>query len=66
MLIGHNVCHIITEASVYIDSYKVKQIVKRITENEDIKVDLFCADQDEHLAKNQDGKIRCGHRCDTE
>ena len=60
VLIGHNVCHIITEASVYIDSYKVKQIVKRITENEDIQVDLFCADQDEHLAKNQDGKIRCG------
>lgn len=60
VLIGHNVCHIITEASVYIDSYKVKQIVKRITENEGIQVDLFCADQDEHLAKNQDGKIRCG------
>lgn len=60
VLIGHNVCHIITEASGYIDSYKVKQIVKRITENENIQVDLFCADQDEHLAKNQDGKIRCG------
>lgn len=58
VLIGHKMCHIIAESSVDFDEWDVGDIVDRIAPGN--KLDLKCVKQDEHLAKNQDGKIRCG------
>lgn len=59
VLIGHGVCHIITETSVDFYRGEIEKIVKRII-NDKIKVDLVVVDQDKHLAKNQSKEIRCG------
>lgn len=59
VLIGHGVCHIITESSVIFEESKVNEAVKRIT-GSNMKVILQQVKQDEHLAGNQDGAIRCG------
>lgn len=58
VLIGHGVCHIIAETSVRLNADEVKAAVHRIAG--DVAVDYVEKAQDEHLAKNQDGKIRCG------
>jgi S-adenosylmethionine synthetase len=59
VLVGHGACHIIAETSVELDSNAVKKTVKRIDGG--IKfVDYDWVWQDSHLAKNQDGKMRCG------
>lgn len=58
VLIGHGTCHIIIESSETFTKGEVDKIVKRIAGN--ITVDLVVEKQDEYLAKNQDGKIRCG------
>ena len=59
VLIGHGVCHIITETSVDFYRGEIEKIVKRII-NDKIKVDLVVVDQDKHLAENQSKEIRCG------
>ncbi|MBQ1528240.1 S-adenosylmethionine synthetase [Candidatus Saccharibacteria bacterium] len=59
VLIGHGECHIIAETSVHFADGLVAGIVKRIAK-EDVKLDYKEVPQDAHLAKNQDGKIRCG------
>ncbi len=58
VLIGHGKCHIIAETSVELKFEEVDAIVKRIAGN--IETDLVVVPQDEHLAKNQGNKIRCG------
>ena len=58
VMIGHGECHIIAETSVHIKDEEVEVIVARIAG--DLLVDYFEVPQDEHLAKNQYGKIRCG------
>ena len=58
VLIGHGVCHIITETSVRLPIEEVSEIVLRIAG--DIDVDYTEAAQDGHLAKNQQDQIRCG------
>ena len=58
VLIGHGVCNIIIESSCFFDFGDIQKIVKRIAGIED--VEIIHARQDEHLAKNQDGKVRCG------
>lgn len=58
VLIGHGKCHIIAETSVYIGKEAVREVVKRIAGN--VKVDYVEVPQDEHLANNQIGKVRCG------
>lgn len=58
VLIGHDVCHVIIETSAGIKKEHVKSIVKRIAGIEN--TDALIVKQDEHLARNQDGKIRCG------
>ena len=58
VLIGHGVCHIITETSVRLPIEEVSEIVSRIAG--DIDVDYTEAAQDGHLAKNQQNQIRCG------
>ena len=58
VLIGHGKCHVIVETSETFETDEIKNIVDRIAGN--IELDLTVVKQDEHLAKNQTGKIRCG------
>lgn len=58
VLIGHGVCHIIAETSEELDKYSIGKAVARIAGG--MSVDLVVVKQDEHLARNQDGEIRCG------
>lgn len=60
VLIGHGACLIIAETNVNISDSKVEQIVHNITGSYDLKVCFHSNRQDPHLAKNQDGKLRCG------
>lgn len=58
VLIGHGVCHIVTETNIELDTSEVVSAVARIAGQ--MKVDLVVVPQDEHLANNQDCEIRCG------
>lgn len=58
VLIGHGVCHVIIESSESFTADEVEKAVKRIAG--DVALDLVVEKQDEHLAKNQAGKVRCG------
>lgn len=60
VLIGHSVCHIITESSVEFNRHDVQMLVERITRDSSISVFLQQSPQDPHLAGNQQGKVRCG------
>ena len=59
VLIGHGACTIIAETSVHILFDDVVAAVHRIA-GEEMNVDYTEVPQDEHLAKNQQGKVRCG------
>lgn len=58
VLIGHGGCSIIAESSVFITHEEVAQIVERISGVTRVGFELVA--QDEHLANNQVGRIRCG------
>ena len=58
VLIGHGVCHIITETSVALNKADVTAAVRRIAGN--LTVDYAEVPQDGHLADNQANGIRCG------
>ena len=58
ILLGHGDCHIIIETSENFNEKEIDSIVKRISG--DNKLDLKVVKQDEHLASNQVGEIRCG------
>lgn len=58
-LIGHGEVHIISETSVPFTWDEVAKIVTRIT-GRSMKMTYKEVMQDEHLARNQDGMIRCG------
>ena len=60
VLIGHKNCHIIIETDAEYEYDKVCKVVKRIAEDDDIKVDLQVVPQDKHLADNQKDETRCG------
>lgn len=60
VLIGHGICHIVAETSATIDVADVRKAVYRITKNPSMIVDFLCVKQDQHLANNQEGGIRCG------
>lgn len=60
VLIGHGNCKIIIESSVEFNETDIFDIVYRITQTNDIRVEIILAKQDEYLAKNQKGKVRCG------
>ena len=60
VLIGHRNCKIIIESSVVFNETDIYDIVYRITQTNDIRVEIILAKQDEYLANNQSGKIRCG------
>lgn len=59
VLIGHGHCFITGECSVDIDEDKIAEIVERISEQK-TKIFFNIVKQDEHLAENQIGKMRCG------
>lgn len=58
VLIGHGVCHIISESSCKFKKSEIKALVNRIVGK--CKVDFVNVAQDTHLAKNQSFQIRCG------
>ena len=58
VLIGHGVCHIISESSCKFKKSEIKAIVNRIVGK--CKVDFVNVAQDVHLAKNQEYQISCG------
>lgn len=58
VLIGHGRCFVIIETSENISYEEVNKIVKRI--GGDVELDLTVVKQDEHLANNQNEKMRCG------
>ena len=58
VLIGHGVCHIISETSVILDPADVGRAVHRIAGN--LMVDYKEVPQDGHLSENQKNGFRCG------
>lgn len=58
VLIGHGICHIITETSVALSPDEVAAAVSRIAGN--LLVDYREVSQDEHLVDNQIDGIHCG------
>lgn len=58
VLIGHTWCHVIAETSVHLEKAEVLQIVRRIAGP--VLLDYAEVPQDEHLAENQNEKVRCG------
>lgn len=62
VLIGHGRCRIIAETSVWLPADKVRDTVLRISKASPVALDLEFVQipQDEHLAENQKGSIRCG------
>lgn len=60
VLVGHGYCLIIAESSVFIDEEFARSTARRISGEENLEVRLDLHQQDEHLAANQKGKLRCG------
>ena len=60
VLIGHGECHIIIETDTYVSAYDIECCVRRITDDEEIRIDISYNPQDVHLSNNQKGKLRCG------
>lgn len=58
VLLGHGNCFIIAETSVDLDRQEIAKAVCRIAGEQNIYTTIV--PQDEYLAGNQDGKIRCG------
>lgn len=58
VLIGHGDCNVIVETSSDIKTKEIKEIVKRISPGTKTKAKIV--KQDIHLAKNQEGSIKCG------
>jgi len=60
VLIGHGHCKIIIESSVKFNETDIFDLVYRITETNNIRIEIISVPQDVELAKNQAEKIRCG------
>ena len=58
VLIGHGVCHIISESSVNFIEDEIKEIVNRIAGK--LKIDFVNVPQDIYLSNNQKDSIKCG------
>lgn len=58
VLIGHGLCTVIAETSVRIPQAEVYGIVYRLAGNMELR--YVEVEQDSHLAKNQQGAVRCG------
>ena len=60
ILIGHKNANVIIESSVAVSKQEVRLIIERITHRTDFKINLVSCRQDDHLANNQEGEVRCG------
>lgn len=60
VLIGHGVCHVITESSVILAVGDIENAIKRITGNDKIFIDIVQVPQDTHLSNNQKDGFKCG------
>lgn len=60
VLIGHGVANVIIESSLAFLKEEIYTIVERISNCDNLRLNLVAKPQDAHLAKNQDGIIRCG------
>ena len=58
VLIGHEQCRIIIESSETFTIEEIEPLVERIAGK--MSIECVMAKQDEHLAKNQSEKVRCG------
>ena len=58
VLIGHGVCHAIIETTAILDERDIADAIFRIAG--DVQADIVIVSQDQHLAENQNGAIRCG------
>ena len=58
VLLGHGICNIITESSVYFTESEVEDVVHRLLGNYTLNLNQNA--QDSHLAKNQSMGIHCG------
>ena len=59
VLVGHGVCHIVTETSTHLDTADVRRVVGRIA-GETVALDYHEVPQDPILAQNQARDMRCG------
>ena len=60
VLIGHGECNIIIESSVKFNDDAIVDAVRRITGQNVTEIYIKQVNQDEHLAGNQEGSIKCG------
>lgn len=60
VLLGHGECNILVESNVDFNYADILNIVKRITRQNDIKLNYKRVPQDVYLAGNQNEKIKCG------
>lgn len=60
VLLGHYHCLVIAETSEHLPTDEIRDIVDRITWRQIITLNYIEVPQDENLAENQAGKIRCG------
>lgn len=59
VLVGHGACHVIIETDADIWPFMVDEIIERLC-GVGIECDVKIVPQDEHLAKNQETRIKCG------
>lgn len=59
VLIGHGVCHVIAETSADLNYSDISAAIRRIAGRRIIP-DIVLVPQDEHLAGNQIGTVKCG------
>ena len=59
VLLGHGICHVIIETSVYLNENDVEAAIARIA-GDDIIPEILQVEQDVHLAENQKDGVRCG------
>ena len=59
VLVGHGVCHVIIETDADILPFMVDEIIERLC-GVGIECDVKIVPQDEHLAKNQETRVKCG------
>lgn len=59
VLLGHGICHVIIETSVYINESDIEAAITRIA-GDDVIPEILQVEQDPHLADNQKDGVRCG------
>ena len=59
VLLGHGICHVIIETSVYINESDIEAAITRIA-GDDVIPEILQVEQDQHLADNQKDGVRCG------